>query len=51
MARFGGYGRGDLYVEWDVRTPEENERSGQETLEDLKRIGKPNPRKRVFGES
>ncbi len=37
MARFGGYGRGDLYVEWDVRTPKRMSAQAKKLLEDLKK--------------
>jgi molecular chaperone DnaJ len=36
MTRFGGFGRGDLYVDWDVKTPKKLNSKAKKILEDLK---------------
>lgn len=36
MTRFGGRGRGDLYVEWDIKTPKKVSPKVKKLLEDLK---------------
>lgn len=36
MTRFGGHGRGDLYIDWDVKTPKKISSKVRKTLDDLK---------------
>lgn len=37
MTKFGGRGRGDLYVEWEARTPKKMGAKAKKILEDLKK--------------
>ncbi len=37
MTKFGGYGRGDLYVDWDVKTPKRVSSKAKKILDDLKK--------------
>jgi len=36
MTKLGGYGRGNLYVEWDVRTPKKLNSKAKKILDDLR---------------
>lgn len=36
MTKLGGYGRGDLYVEWDIRTPKKINSKAKKILDDLR---------------
>lgn len=37
MTRFGGFGRGDLYVDWDIKTPKKLSSKAKKILDDLRR--------------
>ncbi|KKU94685.1 MAG: hypothetical protein UY24_C0010G0001, partial [Parcubacteria group bacterium GW2011_GWA1_48_11b] len=37
MTRFGGFGRGDLYVDWEVKTPKKFSAKAKKLLDDLKK--------------
>lgn len=37
MTRFGGLGRGDLYVEWEIKTPKKLNAKAKKLLDDLKK--------------
>lgn len=37
MNRFGGFGRGDLYVEWEIKTPKKLNSKAKKIIEDLKK--------------
>lgn len=37
MTRFGGFGRGDLYVDWDIKTPKKLSARAKKLLDDLRR--------------
>ena len=37
MTRFGGFGRGDLYVDWEVKTPKKFNAKAKKLLDDLKK--------------
>ncbi len=39
MTKFGGFGRGDLYVDWDVHTPKKISSKTKKALEDLRAQG------------
>jgi len=36
MTKFGGFGRGDLYIDWDVHTPKKLNSKAKKILEDLR---------------
>lgn len=36
MTRFGGRGRGDLYIDWDIKTPKKMSSKAKKIVEDLK---------------
>ncbi len=36
MTKFGGFGRGDLYVDWDIKTPKKLSGKAKKIIEDLK---------------
>lgn len=36
MTKFGGYGRGDLFIEWEVKTPKKLNARAKKLLEELK---------------
>lgn len=37
MTRFGGFGRGDLYVDWEIKTPKKLSSKAKKIIEDLKK--------------
>ncbi len=37
MTRFGGFGKGDLYIDWEVKTPKKFSAKVKKLLEDLKK--------------
>lgn len=37
MTRFGGFGRGDLYVDWEIKTPKKLNSKAKKILDDLKK--------------
>jgi molecular chaperone DnaJ len=37
MTRFGGFGRGDLYVDWDIKTPKKLNAKAKKIIDELKK--------------
>ena len=37
MTRFGGFGRGDFYVDWEIKTPKKLSSKSKKIIEDLKK--------------